>query len=64
MTDYSDHGQNAADHVCPGSGHKWGSGTGIPICPTCKRGPRGLGVKPPILRMGKWTGRVPTHGMP
>lgn len=27
---------------CPGSGRKWTGGTGLPICPTCHRGPIAL----------------------
>ena len=49
------------DYVCLGSGHKWGSGTGSPICPVCKRGPGSLGVKRPVRRKGHWTGTVPNH---
>jgi len=47
--------------ACPGSRQPWGSGTGTPICPTCHRGPRALGVIRPRNRSGRWVGLVPTH---
>lgn len=47
--------------TCKGSGRRWGSGTGAPICRVCRRGPRSLGVAAPVLRLGRWTGRVPDH---
>lgn len=46
---------------CAGSGRPWGSGTGTPVCPVCHAGPGALGVKPPVRRKGRWTGRVPRH---
>ncbi len=57
---------NASDRrgqgdMCPGSGRRWGSGTGAPICPVCHLGPRGLGVTPPVRRRGRWTGNAPQH---
>lgn len=55
------HGEILEAEPCPGSGQRWRSGTGTPICPACHRGPRSLGVKPPILRRGRWTGAVVRH---
>jgi|HubBroStandDraft_2_1064218.scaffolds.fasta_scaffold944044_1 hypothetical protein len=46
---------------CDGSGEKWISGTGAPICPRCHAGPEALHVPRPRLRKGRWTGRVPAH---
>ncbi|MCL2396423.1 MAG: hypothetical protein FWC87_17275 [Acidimicrobiaceae bacterium] len=47
--------------MCPGSGGPWQTGTENPICPACHIGPGGLNVKPPLRRLGKWTGKVPQH---
>lgn len=46
---------------CPGAGQRWRAGTGAPICPACRRGPRGLGVAVPTRRAGRFTGLVPAH---
>jgi hypothetical protein len=47
---------------CPGEGRRWISGTGSPICPVCHCGPRGMDVRPPVRRRGRWTGQVAVHG--
>jgi hypothetical protein len=51
------------DRLCRGSGARWGSGTGQPICPVCHRGPRSLGVNipTPARYRGGWGGLVPEH---
>lgn len=46
---------------CTGSGRRWGSGTGTPICPVCHHGPASLHVGRPAFRGGHWTGTVPAH---
>jgi hypothetical protein len=45
--------------VCQGSGRKWGSGTGQPVCHSCHRGWQSLGLK----RRPAFTSKVPTHEM-
>lgn len=46
---------------CSGSGQPWGTGTGGAICPSCHRGPGGLGVTVPVKRDGRYQGTVQTH---
>lgn len=50
-----------ANPVCAGTGKRWGSGTGTPVCPVCHVGPKALGARPPRRYSAGWTGTVPAH---
>lgn len=46
---------------CPGSGQRWATGTGRPMCPVCHRQARSLDANP-VRRSGQgWSGEVPSH---
>lgn len=45
---------------CPGAGRAWQPGTGVPMCPVCRRGYRSIGVSQRPRKGGK----VPAHTRP
>lgn len=48
---------------CPGSGWPWiPLPGGLPVCPACRRGPKGIGVPRPRRGRGrKFKDRIPQH---
>lgn len=46
---------------CPGTGKRWGTEAGRPVCPSCRRGPRVIRARAPELSGARYLGAVPSH---